>query len=98
MNIVTKVMFEYDEIEHKWAVFVEGVKSETEALQAFNSVVISCEDAIPEVSANKAKLVDAEKERYELALGVSPVVQAINEIVVILRQAQQKNRPDPSKN
>lgn len=42
---MVKVCFEYDEGVREWEVVIEGVVSSTEAIQAFNAVVITIRDA-----------------------------------------------------
>ncbi len=39
---MVRVIFEYDEEILKWEPKVEGATDETEAVQAFNAVVITC--------------------------------------------------------
>jgi hypothetical protein len=64
----TKVSFVYDEYFRKWEVFVTGVKNNLEARQAFNAVVITCEDAIPKVDSNRAEQL--EDGSYKISIGV----------------------------
>lgn len=41
---MVKVTFEYDEETRLWEPFVEGVESELEGAQAFNAVVLTCQE------------------------------------------------------
>lgn len=61
------VSFVYDEPSRLWEVFVSGASSPLEALQGFNAVLLTRDDAIPRVDCNKATLLP--DGRYEISIG-----------------------------
>lgn len=64
-----KVIFIYCEASCKWDVLVSGVADDVEARQAFNAVVITCQDATPKLDANKASLASSEPNVYRISIG-----------------------------
>jgi len=64
----TKVTFEYDESLKLWEVYVSGVDSSLEALQAFNAVLLTAEEATPRCDCNRAEMEG--DGRYKISVGV----------------------------
>lgn len=65
----TTVTFVYDEPSSKWDVFVNGVKDDLEARQAFNAVIITtCYNATLKIDHSKAD--KQEDGSYKISVGV----------------------------
>jgi len=54
------VTFEYDAAARKWDVIVRGAESERDAVQGFNAVLLTAQQATPSLECNRATLVETE--------------------------------------
>jgi hypothetical protein len=69
------VSFVYCETTRKWDVFIYGAASELEARQGFNAVVLTANQAIPNINCNQASLQP--DGSYKINVGIMPVKQNI---------------------